>query len=89
LSGSFATHAVISRHPDRASIASGRRWLLASGQLRASEAGTGFKIAPRSFDLEMAQELLRIGEKRLRNSHVLDIVISDRPNVPFLEQEDL
>src|ERR1700685_1398935 len=28
-------------HPDEASIASGRRWLLASGQLRASEAGTG------------------------------------------------
>jgi len=27
------------------SNASGRKWLLASGQLRASEAGTGFEIA--------------------------------------------
>jgi hypothetical protein len=36
-------------HPDEASNASGRNWLLASGQLRASEAGTGFEIAQRSF----------------------------------------
>jgi hypothetical protein len=36
--------------PDEASIASGRTWLPASGQLRASEAGSGFlKIAQRSF----------------------------------------
>jgi hypothetical protein len=34
---------------DAASIASGRNWLLASGQLRASEAGSGFGIAQRSF----------------------------------------
>ena len=30
-------------HPDAASNASGRTWLLASGQLRASEAGSGFR----------------------------------------------
>jgi hypothetical protein len=36
-------------HPDVASDASGRNWLLASGQLRASEAGTGFEIAKRSL----------------------------------------
>jgi hypothetical protein len=28
--------------PDEVSNASGRKWLLASGQLRASEAGSGF-----------------------------------------------
>jgi hypothetical protein len=38
-------------HPDEASNASGRTWLLASGQLRASEAGTGFEIAQRSFEI--------------------------------------
>ncbi|MFZ2060033.1 MAG: hypothetical protein WAU82_03405, partial [Candidatus Binatus sp.] len=37
-------------HPDVASNASGRTWLLASGQLRASEAGTGSEIAQRSLD---------------------------------------
>jgi hypothetical protein len=31
------------RHPDKASNTSGRNWLLASGQLRASEAGTVLK----------------------------------------------
>jgi hypothetical protein len=36
-------------HPDKASNASGRKWLLASGQLRDSEAGSGFEIAQRSF----------------------------------------
>jgi hypothetical protein len=36
-------------HPDKASSASGRNWLLASGQLRASEAGSGSEIAQRSF----------------------------------------
>src|ERR1700722_10822981 len=36
-------------HPDKASDASGGRWLLASGQLRVSEAGSGSpKIAQRS-----------------------------------------
>jgi hypothetical protein len=30
------------RNPDDLSNASGRKWLLASGQLRASEAGSGF-----------------------------------------------
>jgi hypothetical protein len=32
-----------------ASNASGRKWLLVSGQLRANEAGTGSEIAKRSF----------------------------------------
>jgi hypothetical protein len=36
-------------HPDKASNASGGTWLLASGQLRASETGSGFEIAQRSF----------------------------------------
>src|ERR1700722_20899010 len=34
-------------HPDRSDNASG--WLLASGQLRASGAGSGFEIAQRSL----------------------------------------
>jgi hypothetical protein len=34
------------RHPDEASNASGRKDL---GQLRASEAGSGFEIAERTF----------------------------------------
>ena len=37
----------------------------------------------------MTQELLRISEKRFRNSHMLDIVIPNWANFPFLEQEDL
>jgi hypothetical protein len=36
-------------HPDDARNASGRTWLLASGQLRAREAGSGFEIAQRSL----------------------------------------
>jgi hypothetical protein len=32
------------RHPDEASNASGRNWLLASGQRRMSAAGSGFML---------------------------------------------
>jgi len=33
-------------HPDEASDASGRKWLLASGQRRERAAGTGFGLLP-------------------------------------------
>ena len=38
---------------NEANIASDGIWRLASGQLRASEAGTGFKIAQRSFKFSL------------------------------------
>src|ERR1700691_6813085 len=45
------------RHPDEASIASGRKDL---GQLRASEAGSGFEIAQRTFaDAAVARDARR------------------------------
>jgi hypothetical protein len=46
---------------DEASNASGRTWLLASGQLRVSEAGSGLEIAKRSFADRIGKQQLKTG----------------------------